>query len=659
MAYENWRVRLDMPIVGYDRFRRTAAASWGADETGKPYTVTGSVASNFSVDGARAVQLLTVGAWNASIIALPVDANEVTATFALNVVPAGADINLWIALGTDQGNYYALKPNVTPAGDVNLVIEKAAGGFYSAASSSTPKILTGYTAGAKISVHLRRTNTGLIYARLWLASRAEPMNWQLFADDDAVGNFTTAMFMSRAETGNTNTNPAVYWYAQQVTADRRMVDITPYVDTSNSPMGLTIGNTAETDGEPSNASITLQNADQRFTPGNNRSPYWPNVKSARRVEIDETIGYQTFDLYTGQITFPEIESWTESTAAAPRDQQITVSLSDTRAWLDRQPTFVSTLAAHILAADRGSLVDYWPMNGPTSPLPNLVRPNVGLVSKPSLVNNVPTDLPPTFQGQVVAPGDDLFTAQVGLMTNWFAAPNVGPILIGSNDVLTVAMWYQFNFDRAASLIRILGVAGAFFLLTVDADPIAIACNSTSFSTSINGPSTPAGSPVFLMYRVRRNPGLSELWLNGTVYPGTTSGTETLPVAYGVLDSLGVGRAVGGSTTDLGLAHVQVYIGPEEVSPTYADYLAQYEVGILGLEGQTTGQRITTIAGYAGIPATDLAAIDPGVSVMQKAALAGVGPSAAIAEAVETEQGHIGTRGDGRIEFADRRRIYNI
>jgi hypothetical protein len=92
--------------------------------------------------------------------------------------------------------------------------------------------------------------------------------------------------------------------------------------------------------------------------------------------------------------------------------------------------------------------------------------------------------------------------------------------------------------------------------------------------------------------------------------------------------------------------------------SYADHLAQFQVGMLGLEGQTTGQRVTTILNYAGVPA-GLRQVDVGCSFMAKATMAGRAPGDLLAEAVTTEQGRGFMSGDGRYVFHGRDRVLNV
>ena len=105
-----------------------------------------------------------------------------------------------------------------------------------------------------------------------------------------------------------------------------------------------------------------------------------------------------------------------------------------------------------------------------------------------------------------------------------------------------------------------------------------------------------------------------------------------------------------------ISHVQIYVGPGAY--TRSMHLAQAAAGYTGLYGQTTGQRIVTLAQYAGIPAAELSNVDPGIAPMQKATLTGQSPLAEMRVAETTEQGRLRTNGQGLLVFDSRLRRYN-
>ena len=119
-----------------------------------------------------------------------------------------------------------------------------------------------------------------------------------------------------------------------------------------------------------------------------------------------------------------------------------------------------------------------------------------------------------------------------------------------------------------------------------------------------------------------------------------------------LTNMDVGEAAQGN-----FAYMQVYVG---TAFNRAAHLAQYQMGLTGLEAQTTGARVDTILQYAGVPGSDyLATTDTGTSIMQRATLLGKDPLTALREAETTEQGLLYVDGSGQTHFADRRTLYGI
>jgi hypothetical protein len=132
--------------------------------------------------------------------------------------------------------------------------------------------------------------------------------------------------------------------------------------------------------------------------------------------------------------------------------------------------------------------------------------------------------------------------------------------------------------------------------------------------------------------------------------------DTSVVAAGASGTWTYFQAVA-SYASVAVGHVQIYSGTPAVF-TNAMHLAQYQTGLTGLERQTTGERIATIASYAGVRGGEMN-IDTGTSVMQRAALAGQTPLDAMRDAERTEQGLLYVDGSGTLTFKDRRSLYNI
>jgi hypothetical protein len=108
-----------------------------------------------------------------------------------------------------------------------------------------------------------------------------------------------------------------------------------------------------------------------------------------------------------------------------------------------------------------------------------------------------------------------------------------------------------------------------------------------------------------------------------------------------------------------LGHVQVYVSLSNTTFGAATQQAQVTAARTALSGQYTGQRITTLARYAGIPASQLTNVDNGIALMSAASLAGQSPYAEMKRAETTEQGRLRADGRGQIVFDDRLARYNV
>lgn len=455
-------------------------------------------------------------------------------------------------------------------------------------------------------------------------------------------------------------------------------DITSRVETIASPIDVTAGDTRETTGDGGSMSIRLDNRDQAFTPGNALSVYAPNVKSGVRIWIRETIGTLTFDLFQGFVEWPEIDSWTASTESAPRSQSITITAVDRLGRLRNSRRFISTLNAHIrgVGPSKG-LVAYWPLNdggAPADSVPSglplaerFVQQAFGVIdptdpSTPS-ITYATAEPPPGDDVSYIefAPARDVSTPGLVEITSYYALQGDATWLtISSSDVLTMVVWVRIPRppgETTASLAEIMSLNSstmyaALYLTTASRlEARASASTTADWATStIAYDGRPGDAWVPIALRVGPSAGTAELWVGRSQTIGTVAVVTPGPVTAVTVD-------FGASFTGA-LAAAQIYLGAAD-DFTYGDFLEQQVVGLGGLDQQTTGERIRSILTYAGVPESEQAHIDDGVSVMQPASLAGQSPADAIGEAVETEQGAIYVRGDGVIDFADRRRRYNI
>jgi len=459
------------------------------------------------------------------------------------------------------------------------------------------------------------------------------------------------------------------------------VDISDFVTLRSGDLEIASGRqTVLVGDDPAQAMFALNNDDHRFTPGNPLSPYFPWWKEARRISIQERVGGVTFDLFDGNIQVPGVEAVTDPVDGQGTELTVGISAMDRLARLQTARPFPSTVGAQILSsAAAPALRAYFPLSEAVGPF---YRPVVGTVDpleEAPIVVADPTAVA-SADGFAAASGGPIaandvrvvsFAPQMKLSGATYSpiaytqlVTNFGAGTVAANSVISMAVWVSpdpASLDaqwRVAELGFSNGLSGGFLRLrrtdsTESPGGVWKAFFADDFSAvwSASAYGVHAGAkPTLLAIRADLLANTMSLFVDGTEYPATVTGTM---VTSGLLSALNVGYAFTGAMGDL-----QIYVGTQAVNYDLAAHRAQLAVGFYALDQQYTGQRIHTILDYAGVPAS-LRDIDPGVAVMSPVSLAGKTPGTALEEARRTEQGRLFMSGNGRVQFRDRTRLYNV
>lgn len=450
------------------------------------------------------------------------------------------------------------------------------------------------------------------------------------------------------------------------------VDISDYVRPARAPVDAASGRQTELpDAQPGTGMLVLEDRDGRFVVGNSSSPYYPWWKPGCQVRVRETIGARTFGVVDGYVEMAQTITSTQVVGdESESDSTCAVVLVDLLGHLQSAPAFVSTLAAHIIGSDRGSLTGYWPLGDATEPFENVADPSVPartylLTGTTRPDSGMPQVLP---QQGTALPGDDLSPLRLvpatasGLAaysTQVYASYSGSALSVAAGQVVTAVSWVNLDLtsdddisalametgDGQITLTRYATTSGTAPGLWRLSKPVGTLTGAVNSTLDVGG-----FRPYLLGIRFGFTPNVLELWVDDAVYTATLSGTLVGPTT---LTSLWFGSGFLGSAS-----HMQLYLGAD-TDFTHADFLAQREVGLLGLERQTTGERIRTVAGYAGIPTSQLGRVDDGVAVMSAARLAGQTPLEAMRDAETTEQGRLLSAGTGDLVFHARTRRYDI
>ena len=176
--------------IGSDTFSATTVASWGNDDEGNPYTLTGT-AADFSKNGE--VGLITFSATSSTRLAtLAIGPNaDITVEMAVTELPTTGTLWLGTVLRmTNSANYLRARIVVATTGDITtFIIEAVVAGVATTLISIDPIQVAG--AGG---VNLMRfmVSGSFVKAKLWRKGDVEPAGWMLETSDTTVPAGPTA-----------------------------------------------------------------------------------------------------------------------------------------------------------------------------------------------------------------------------------------------------------------------------------------------------------------------------------------------------------------------------------------------------------------------------------------------------------------------------------
>lgn len=453
------------------------------------------------------------------------------------------------------------------------------------------------------------------------------------------------------------------------------VDITRWVMAQNgAPVRLQEGRRTERDdvGTPASLTLSLDNSDHRFTVDNPLSPFGGWWGQGRRVRFTEWAGAQVFYQFVGYLQPSKVDSW-----AMPRvEQYLVVNALD---WLGRlvtARTFVSTLTEHILA-NGGGLVEHMPLADPSPPYYSLATGAAGR----GVVGGFGTDPPDSSYVDLITPGavagppgDDLryptFEFSLDGSGNIISIGSVVydvSIPVAANQVIAMSVWIYKDplpspwayFSANGAPVAIHGPDYYFHLLDWMQTSSPATDTAQAYIYQISSPSTNATAAASRYIE-------GQTWRLVTVRIDMAAGTISLWIGQDATATGSIGGAISATTfttIEIGnlflgsLAQLQVRVGPASTTMTYADHLAQCVHGYRGLQRQSVAERITTLAGYAGVPAADLNLSGLATTPMRTAALAGLKPAEAMRAAARADGGARLLVDQGQITLQPRQQRY--
>jgi hypothetical protein len=168
-----------------DTFTRVVVNGWGSADTGGAYTLSGTAAADFDVNGsAGTIQPTSLSSDCQAVLTTNTIDSDAYATFSLSALVATNDIAYGIVLRSDGGsNRYIARVVVNTAGAVSLVLHKRVAGV----QTDIVTIATGITLATNTAYTMRAQIKGSLFrAKFWLTSTSEPTPWTASTTDTAL-----------------------------------------------------------------------------------------------------------------------------------------------------------------------------------------------------------------------------------------------------------------------------------------------------------------------------------------------------------------------------------------------------------------------------------------------------------------------------------------
>jgi hypothetical protein len=195
-----------------DTFTRTVSNGWGTDDTGQPWTTSGT-ASDYSVAAGVGVQSNgSVNVMRSATLDIGSPDFDFTTDLQLSIsLASGAVADAWICgRYTDANNYYVARADLSTGGTMSLLLAKRVGGALTTLVSNVTVDANTSSTWWRIRFQGFGTN---VAAKMWIpATATEPPYWLASATDTAGAPpaGTQIALLSRLEAGNTNTLPVTF-----------------------------------------------------------------------------------------------------------------------------------------------------------------------------------------------------------------------------------------------------------------------------------------------------------------------------------------------------------------------------------------------------------------------------------------------------------------
>jgi hypothetical protein len=397
--------------------------------------------------------------------------------------------------------------------------------------------------------------------------------------------------------------------------------------------------------QPSKFSLTLDNSDGRFTPGNVDSPYYPNVKKGRRVRVSEIWGGVTYRRVTGFVDEWPV-AWADASlkvAAAP------ISASSRMARLGRGAELRSIVEEEYLLDGPRAYYTLGDAEGST------MAGNGAETQQPPM-SFAGSGANPVF-GNATGPGTDGLTSVSFAGGKYLAVVFDQPVVTAADTTYAWEFFFSTSTTAFQQLGRLRRPAGdtvqAFITAAGKLNILSNAEAGSIYFDLISAATVSDGATHHALVRATISGGnlVSTLYLDGVQIDTDTF--VSFPGFTG-FDRL----SAGGDTTAMTgvLAHVAVTAGTTELTAARVD--AHSDSGLNGFSGESSGNRVHRLAIYAGVPDAEID-FETGLSTSITNQLTnGKTALALMTDVVNTEGGVLFDAGDGTLTFHGRSHRYN-
>ncbi|GHH30284.1 hypothetical protein [Streptomyces rubradiris] len=199
-----------------DTYTRTVAGSWGTNDSGFTWTLSGGSASDYSVgSGVGAHLLATAGVPRRCLLpTVAADFDFYVSVTADQLATGAALTGALVARYTDDSNLYSAQVQATTANAVTLLLFKRVSGTETILGSYT---LPGTTFVAGVFYRIRfKLQGSLLRAKAWAHGGVEPPEWHVTAVDTELTSGPWVGVRSLAVSGNTNVTASVQYENFQI-----------------------------------------------------------------------------------------------------------------------------------------------------------------------------------------------------------------------------------------------------------------------------------------------------------------------------------------------------------------------------------------------------------------------------------------------------------